>query len=67
MLACAAIALAGKTVTVEICKPGFCYMQRLENVRKAEYLNDFNGNRFVRVTFDDGRVLDLTGDVTIRK
>ena len=58
---------AGKTVKVEVCRPSFCYSYVLNDVRKAEYSTDLSGNRFVRVYFINGKILDITGDVNILK
>jgi hypothetical protein len=65
LLACSVF--AGKPVNVEVCRPGFCYTHVLHDVKKAEYRTDVAGNRFVRVYFLDGRLLDITGDVKILK
>jgi hypothetical protein len=65
LLACSVF--AGKPVNVEVCRPGFCYTHVLHDVKKAEYRSDVAGNRFVRVYFLDGRLLDITGNVKILK
>ena len=65
LLACSVF--AGKTVKVEVCRPGFCYTHVLPDVKKAECRTDYTGKRFVRVYFLDGRLLDITGDVKILK
>lgn len=65
LLACSAF--AGKTVTVEVCRPSFCYTYVLADVRKAEYGTDLTGKRYVRVFFIDGKIMDITGDVKILK
>jgi hypothetical protein len=65
LLACSVF--AGKPVNVEVCRPGFCYTHVLHDVKKAEYRTDVAGNRFVRVYFLDGRLLDITGNVKILK
>jgi hypothetical protein len=65
LLACSVF--AGKPVKVEVCRPGFCYTHVLHDVKKAEYRTDVAGNRFVRVYFLDGKLLDITGDVKILK
>lgn len=67
LLLCACSLFAGKPVKVEVCRPGFCYTHILHDVKKAEYRTDVAGNRFVRVYFLDGRLLDIAGDVKILK
>lgn len=67
ILFAACMAFAADKLTLEVCNPNFCYLQKLENVKSWEWKTDFAGHKFVRVYFYDKRLLDIKGDnVTIK-
>lgn len=54
------LALAqAKTITVEACSPVGCDTRTYSDVRKSEIVTDMLGNQYLRITFDDGRILDV--------
>ena len=67
LFAALAMAFAADKLTLEVCNPNFCYLQKLENVKSWEWKTDFTGRKFVRVYFYDKKLLDIKGDnVTIK-
>lgn len=67
ILFAACMAFAADKLTLEVCNPNFCYLQKLENVKSWEWKTDFAGHKFVRVYFYDKKLLDIKGDnVTIK-
>lgn len=67
ILFAACMAFATDKLTLEVCNPNFCYLQKLENVKSWEWKTDFAGHKYVRVYFYDKRLLDIKGDnVTIK-
>lgn len=60
LLASAASFAPAKTLVLEICTTPDCYTQSYAHVKNAVKMEDAKGRRFVRITFDDGRLLDVT-------
>jgi hypothetical protein len=52
--------VSAKNLTLEICTMPTCYEQTFYNVKNAIQLEDQKGRYFVRITFNDGRLLDVT-------
>lgn len=52
--------VSAKNLTLEICTLPTCYEQTLYNVKNAIQLEDQKGRYFVRITFNDSRLLDVT-------
>ena len=48
-----------KTITVEVCSPIGCDTRTYSDVRKSETVTDMLGNQYLRITFDDGKILDV--------
>jgi len=59
LLLIAAAAFPAKPVVLEICRPTFCYQQTYDDVRRAVQMNDRDGNRYVRLFFADGTLVDV--------
>ena len=52
--------VSAKNLILEICTMPTCYEQTFYNVKNAIQLEDQKGRYFVRITFNDGRLLDVT-------
>lgn len=56
------VTFAADKLTLEVCNPNFCYLQKLENVKSWKWMTDFTGSKFVRVQFYDKKLLDIKCD-----
>ena len=56
------VIFAADKLTLEVCNPNFCYLQKLDNVKSWEQMTDFTGSKFVRVQFYDKTLLDIKCD-----
>ena len=52
--------VSAKNLILEICTIPTCYEQTFRNVKNAIQLEDQKGRQFVRIVFNDGRLLDVT-------
>ena len=68
LLICAAVSLASKPLTIEICRPGFCYQQIVENALSYSVRKDAAGNTVIRVKLANGKEVDFSGqDIKVVK
>ena len=59
-----AIVLAGDT-TFKVCNYKTCYDQKLDT-KSFQWMEDSNGDRFLRVYLSNGNIVDITGrDLTV--
>jgi hypothetical protein len=52
--------VSAKTLVLEVCTMPTCYEQTFHNVKNAIQLEDQKGRYFVRIIFNNGRLLDIT-------
>ena len=55
-----------RTLTVEVCSNIGCETRTYTEVKKAEQISDQKGTGYVRITFLDGRLLDVK-DAKVKK
>ena len=62
--------VCAKPLVLDICKPTFCYVQKIENAKSWQWLTDFNGYKFVRVYLYGNGLIDIpahNATVKVRK
>ena len=67
LLLIAATVFPAKPVVLEICRSTFCYQQMYDDVRRAVQMNDRDGNRYVRLFFADGTLVDVRDAVIMNR
>jgi hypothetical protein len=61
LLICAALTPASKPLLIEICRPGFCYQQAVEDARSYTMKKMDNGTTLIRVLLWNGNEVDFSG------
>ena len=61
LLICAVITSASKPLLIEICRPGFCYQQAVEDARSYTIKKMDNGITLIRVLLWNGNEVDFSG------
>ena len=61
LLICAALTPASKPLLIEICRPGFCYQQAVEDARSYTIRKLENGTTLIRVLRWNGNEVNVSG------